>query len=217
MIVNFFYVDIGRSWWGEATRRLVQTAHDVMPGCTVRQLSDAKTAPVDGVSMMVQSQQPIEQSVLMMAKGYMWSVEALRATEPTLFVDADIEFQHDLRPLYAGDWDVGLIRRPQTGRGIAMPYLAAMAMSKPTPGAVAFWTEYQHVLTTLPPVLHPWWCDQLAFALVLGTLSSQGDAIQTDAFHVKLFDADVLAPHEANPDAYTVHYKGRHNEKKAAA
>ncbi len=79
-----------------------------------------------------------------------------------------------------------------------------------TPGAREFWQRYGSIAVNLPPEIHSWWCDQLAFALITGvdlTLPAT----------LKRYDADVClingkkfcpAADEATEEAWALHYKG---------
>ncbi len=216
MNVAFFYVDQGKPWWRDAVANLVETARATQPGCHITHMSDRKNGQFPGTDAALVSEEQIDHAQMMAAKGYMWSVMGQKTEQNLLLTDADVSFRRDMAPLFDGDWDVALLRRHGCGRAPAQPYLAAMALTKPTPGARRFWTEYNAVLCSLPKAWWAWWCDQIAFAALLGANRSHGDFIDCDGYRVRLFDADAIAPQHGDADCYAVHYKGRHEEKNAA-
>ena len=213
MDIAFFYVDHGREWWRGAVDRMIATARATQPGCRMVHLGDAHTKQWPGTDDALLADGRIGAERMMACKGFMWAQQAMKAERDTLLIDADVEFQRDMAPLFAGDWDVGLLWRETGSAAIAQPYLACMALTKPTEGARRFWQRYGDAVGNLPKAWHAWWVDQVAFSVVLGTAHKRGDAVVTPEFRVKLFDADVLAPKRG--DGYVVHHKGNKAEKMA--
>lgn len=213
--INFFYVNIGRPWWEQATVNLVQSARDCMTDCQVTQLTDNKTKKVLGVDHVYAVEKEIGQDIMMMSKGWFWSRVGQSAAKDTILCDADVTFKRDFAPLFAEDFDVGLMIR--RGRGVAMgqPFLAALALTRNTPGARAFWLRYMDTLQGIPRAYAAWWCDQIAFSAMLGNWWLDNGELRTPEFQVKLFDADEVIPTAEKPGCYAVHYKGRHDEKEA--
>ena len=216
MNIAFFYVEMGRPWWREAVTGLVQSARATQPECRLIHMSDKPTGAFPGIDHAMLAEQPIDHGQLMLSKGWMWATLAQDVDAPTVLTDADVTFRRDMSPLFAGDWDVALLRRFDDGRSAGQPYLAAMALTKPTPGARRFWAAYMAVLQSLPRAWSAWWCDQVAFSALLGAERARLDLIECDGYRVRLYDTDMIAPKIETPDCYAVHYKGRREEKNAA-
>lgn len=216
MNIAFFYVEMGRPWWREAVTGLVESARATQPGCRLTHMADKQTGQFPGTDSSMLSDEQIDPGKLMLAKGWMWATLAQSIEAPTLLTDADVTFRRDMSHLFYGEWDVALLRRFEGGRAAAQPYLAAMAFTKPTQGARRFWAEYLSVLQSLPRAWSAWWCDQIAFAALLGAERARLDLIECDGYRVRLYDTDMIAPKIETPDCYAVHYKGRREEKNAA-
>jgi hypothetical protein len=213
--IAFFYIEQGRPWWRDAIANLMATARSTQSWARITHLGDRKTGQIPGTDAALLSNEDIGFERLMMAKGFLWAAHAQQTDRNTILTDADVEFRRDMAPLFEGDWDVALLKRGDGPVRQAQPLLAAMALTKPTEGARRFWAEYQTVLSNFPRAWAAWWCDQMALSLVLGTTNLRGDVVACDGFRVALLDADVIAPAVAMPGAYTVHFKGLREEKKA--
>jgi hypothetical protein len=98
----------------------------------------------------------------------------------TIYSDPDIEFNREVE---FGDFDVGLLWRP---RYPAQPINTGIVLAEP--GHPDFWRNYGAIAVNLPKNLHSWWCDQLAYTVMLGTLHKPGDTIQAHDAKVNLFD-----------------------------
>lgn len=212
--VGFFYVDMGRPWWREAIGDLISTARETQPGCRITHYGDKPTGQIPGTDGSILATERIDAGVLMVSKAFMWATAGMRADRCTVLTDADVTFLRDMEPLFEGDWDVGLLWRAEGAASMAQPYLAAMALTKPTPGAREFWRIYRDVAGNLPRGWHAWWVDQVAFGIVLGTVHHRDGIIAAPGFKVKLFDADLLAPKVPTEKGYTVHLKGLRAEKR---
>lgn len=215
--VGFFYVDHGRPWWRTAIANMIASARETQPGCRIHHYGDAHTRAWPGSDDAILSETKIDANIMMLAKAFMWGQAGQKADRPLVLTDADVIFKRDMAPLFDGDWDVGLLWRDHGAVSLAQPYLAAMALTKPTEGARAFWKHYVDVAGNLPKAWHAWWIDQVALGLVLGTVHHAGGIIQAPGFRVKLFDADMLAPKYETPDCYSVHFKGLRAEKRELA
>lgn len=99
----------------------------------------------------------------------------------TIFADPDIEFNREVE--FDGSFDVGLLWRQ---RYPAQPINTGIVLAEP--GSKAFWGHYGAIVANLPPALRSWWCDQLGFNVLMGTLHKAGDTIQAYDARVKLFD-----------------------------
>lgn len=214
--IAYFYVEQGKPWWREATKALIRSARETQPGCEITHMSDKATGQQRGTDNGMIADEAIGNERLMMAKGWMWATHSQMVERNTVLCDADMEFRRSMAPLFNGDWDVGLLHRQEGGRAKGMPFLAAMALTKPTDGARRFWGEYLSVMQSLPKAWAAWWCDQVAFSILLGVTRVGEGTMKYDGYTVKLFDAELLAPHIPTPDCYAVHFKGRHTEKNAA-
>lgn len=214
--VAFFYINLGRKWWKHQINDMIASARETQPGCRVFHYGDADTGrwpTADGSQLATEK---IDVSIMMVAKAFMWGQAGMAAERPMVLTDADVLFKRDMEPLFEGDWDVGLLWRGSGQASLAQPFLAAMALTKPTPGARLFWQRYVDVAGNLPKAWHSWWVDQVALGIVLGTVHARDGFIQAPDFRVKLFPATLLAPSEEIEGAYAVHFKGLRAEKRAA-
>lgn len=123
----------------------------------------------------------------------------------TIYTDPDIEFHREVE--FDGSFDVGLLWRP---RKPDQPINTGIVLAEP--GCHKFWSHYGAVAANLPMPLRSWWCDQLAYNVLLGTLHKEGDTIQAYDARVKLFlMSDHCTPREKatteNPWAW--HDKGK--------
>lgn len=123
----------------------------------------------------------------------------------TIYCDPDIEFHREVE--FDGSFDVGLLWRP---RKPDQPINTGIVLAEP--GCQKFWTQYGAVVANLPQQLRAWWCDQLAYSVLLGTLHKPGDILQALDARVKLFNmTDHCTPREKattdNPWAW--HDKGK--------
>lgn len=216
MNIAFFYLDQGKPWWREAVANLIETARATQPRCHITHMSDRHNGQFPGTDAGLIAEEPIDHGQLMMAKGFMWAAMGQETQRNLVLTDADVAFRRDMAPLFDGDWDVGLLRRHEGAKAPGQPYLAAMALTKPTPGARRFWAEYRAVLCSLPRAWQAWWCDQISFAALLGANRSRADFIECEGYRVRLFDVDAIAPTHATATSYAVHYKGQREEKNAA-
>jgi len=99
----------------------------------------------------------------------------------TIYADPDIEFNREIP--FDGSFDVGLLWRP---RYPAQPINTGIVLAEP--GHQDFWRHYGAIAVNLPKPLHSWWCDQLAYTVMLGTLHIAGDTVKAHDARVKLFD-----------------------------
>ena len=129
----------------------------------------------------------------------------------TIYTDPDIEYHREVE---FGDFDVGLLWRP---RKPDQPINTGIVLAEP--GCKEFWGRYGAIAYNLPQAIHSWWCDQLAYNILLGTLHKAGETVQAYDARVKLFNmTDHCTPREKattdNPWAW--HDKGRRKWKEAA-
>ena len=98
----------------------------------------------------------------------------------TIFADPDIEFHREVE--FDGSFDVGLLWRP---RKPDQPINTGIVLAEP--GFNDFWTHYGAVAANLPLPLRAWWCDQLAYNVLLGTMHKSGDVFQAYDAQVRSF------------------------------
>lgn len=123
----------------------------------------------------------------------------------TIYADPDIEFHREVE--FDGSFDVGLLWRP---RKPDQPINTGIVLAEP--GCCNFWAHYGAIAANLPLPLRSWWCDQLAYNVLLGTMHKAGDTIKAHDARVKLFlMSDHCTPREKattdNPWAW--HDKGK--------
>lgn len=122
----------------------------------------------------------------------------------TIYTDPDIEFHREVE--FDGSFDVGLLWRP---RKPDQPINTGIVLAEP--GFKDFWSHYGAIVVNLPLPLRSWWCDQLSFNVMLGTMHKSGDTFQAHDARVKLFEmSQHCTPHDKattdNPWAW--HDKG---------
>lgn len=127
------------------------------------------------------------------------------AERRTVYTDPDIEFHRPVE--FDGSFDVGLLWRK---RKADQPVNTGIVLAEP--GCSEFWRTYGSVAANLPTALRSWWCDQLAYTVMLGIMHSAGDTVQAFDARVKLFEmTDHCTPREKattdNPWAW--HDKGK--------
>lgn len=130
----------------------------------------------------------------------------------TIYADPDIEFHRPVE--FDGSFDVGLLWRP---RKPDQPINTGIVLAEP--GSRMFWAHYGAVVENLPRPLRSWWCDQLGYNVLLGTLHKAGEIIQAHDARVKLFlMSEHCTPREKattdNPWAW--HDKGKRKWELAA-
>jgi hypothetical protein len=78
------------------------------------------------------------------------------------------------------------------------------------PGRPIFWKHYGAIAMNLPVEIHGWWCDQLAYSVLLGAAHRHGDRLLIDDARVLLMDyrRACAKPDHATSETWTVHYKG---------
>lgn len=124
-------------------------------------------------------------------------------TRRTVIVDVDIMFRQPV--VFDGSFDIGLTWRDNRPD---QPMNAGLILAEP--GQRVIWGHYAQVACNLPPMLHSWWVDQMAFCLLTGVCRRAGDLLEIDGARVRLMDSRHVSdvPERIAEDAWTVHYKG---------
>lgn len=197
-----FYADIGRPYL-PLIRNMVASAKAVMPDRRVILLTTTPTSELqalfDQTAIFDLQTTPkticIDKARCMQA----WQEQMDR---PCAFVDPDLEFRH---PFEMPDEDVGLLWRQR----LAQPVNAGMVFAKP--GCPTFWRKYVVTANMLPNALKSWWCDQMAFTVMLGSLHKAGDVIEAYDAKVRLIpERDACTPPEkAHEGTWAIHFKGQ--------
>lgn len=139
------------------------------------------------------------------------------STVPTAYVDPDIEFRKPIP--FSDEFEVGVLWRK---RKPDQPVNTGVVMAMP--GCPEFWARYGAIVANLPLKIRGWWCDQLAFSVLLGVLHEPGETIMAKDARVKLLDWTVnCCPEEKCPDEiargklWAVHMKGQRKWQSLAA
>lgn len=201
-----FYADLGRPY-GDLLENCASSAKRAMDCRTVllTPTPNAKLGSMfDKMVDLSSHVQTTESSVCYdrAASTVSWQ---LMTKNKAIYADPDIEFVRE--PEFDGSFDVGLLWRK---RKPDQPVNTGIVLAEP--GQHEFWRRYGAVVANLPPVLRSWWCDQLAFSVVLGIIHQSGDIVQAFDARVKLFSmTDHCTPREKattdNPWAW--HDKGK--------
>lgn len=199
-----FYSDLGRPYL-PLIQNMVRSAKAVMPGCRTVLLT-----PTPYPSLCNLFDLPVHLMIDSSLKTV--CMEKVRATltwqaqmdRPCVFIDPDVTFQNPVQfPVMT---DVGLLWRSTKP---AQPVNSGMVLA--TPGCADFWKKYGAIAANLPPQLHSWWCDQLAYSLMLGTMHHAGELVCAYGANVRLIlEDDACAPPERAKDTtWAIHLKGK--------
>lgn len=197
-----YYADLGRPYL-PLLKRMTESAKDVMPDARLVLLTptpkDELSALFDGMVSLPSKTNFANLCLERVRAMVSWM---LVAENPAIFVDPDLEFH---RPVEFGNYDVGLMWRPQRPD---QPINTGMILAEPHQNE--FWRHYGQVAVNLPPQVHWWWCDQLAFALLTGVMHQPEDEMRIDGARVRLLDGAKLCPasNKESKEAWAIHYKG---------
>lgn len=197
-----YYADIGRPYL-PLIERMTQSAKSVMPDCRLTLLTPT---PLKQLVRLFDTHVHLldieaEASSLCYSKARSIMTWQMQLKAPCVFVDPDIEFR---RPLQFPDADVGLLWRKSNANPINIGMIFAR------PGAPEFWNRYGAIAASLPRQLRSWWCDQLAFRAMLGSLHHAGDVVQAYDARVEFMPWEKVccAPEYATEETWSLHYKG---------
>lgn len=202
-----FYADLGRPYM-DAIETMTTSAKRTMPYARTVLMtptpSPALAAHFDKTIDLSPYMRTTEKTVCIDRARSTVSWQALTENR-TIYADPDIEFNREVE--FDHTFDVGLLWRP---RKPDQPINTGIVLAEP--GQKDFWMHYGAIAQNLPAPLHSWWCDQLAFNVMLGTMHAPNDIIQAYDARVKLFlMSDHCTPREKattkNPWAW--HDKGQ--------
>lgn len=209
MDIGYFYVGFGVPIYRKLAALSMQTCKRAMPQANVFHWTDRYTPPIKEADFMTRIDSDVGRDILITAKALTMARIGMDSSVNWALSDIDVVWQWDIEPLFEGDWDVGLMWRGNPG----MPINAGLVMSKPTPGARAFWEKFSLVISALPRLADGWWSEQLAFGVMVGGECRPGDTITSGGGRVKIFSCDEIFP--AVPETqvtpvpgYAVHFKG---------
>ena len=202
-----FYSDLGRPYF-DLMANMTASAKRAMPYARTVLLTPTPSkdlgALFDKMVDMSSDMQTTEKTVCFDRARSTVSWQAMTQNR-TIYADPDIEFHREVE--FDGSFDVGLLWRP---RKPDQPINTGIVLAEP--GCNLFWANYGAIAANLPNPLRSWWCDQLAYNVLLGTLHKAGDTVQAKDARVKLFlMSDHCTPREKattdNPWAW--HDKGK--------
>lgn len=202
-----YYADFGRPYRPLMERMAGSARQHVPGGRTVILTSTPKPWMADVFDAVAeyksQSYQSVTPQNLCQQRAEATMSWAVYAERDTLFVDPDVEFR--AAPRWP-DADVGLLWRRDRP---TMPVNTGVIMARA--GRPDFWQAYGRAVVNLPARIHGWWCDQIGFSLLTGTLHDPGEILAIKDATVALLDApaNCSTPKDAAPDAWAVHYKGK--------
>lgn len=198
-----FYADLGRPYL-PLIAEMTRSAKAVMPECRTVLLT-----PTPSAKLLRLFDLPVHLKIETTLKTICFDkVRAIltwqsQMDRPCVFIDPDVVFMRPVEfPIGA---DVGLMWRTTKA---AQPVNSGMVLA--TPGCPQFWKQYGQVAANLPDALRGWWCDQLAFSLMLGTEHRTGELIRSYDARVKLIPEDEACspPERALPHTWAHHLKG---------
>jgi len=198
-----YYADFGRPYL-PLIERMCASVREVMPDARLVLLTPT---PKDELSAPFDTTAPLDiettHANLCRERARAVCSWAMSAERPAVFVDPDVEF---VKAPDLGRYDVGLLWRTNKPD---QPVNTGLIVAQP--GQRDFWWRYGSVAVNLPKVVHYWWCDQLAFALLTGVCHQAGETLLIEGARVRLLDAasTCAPPDEATPEAWAHHYKGK--------
>ncbi len=198
-----FYTDLGRPYY-PLLKRMTESAGDICKGSRRILLSPNPNKAISALfdeTFTVPLEPTWNKLCLNKANSFMsWAQTAERRM---IFADPDLEFKRE--PEFTDDFDVAV-----SWRHTRPDQPVNMGMVLARPGTPKFWKQYGAIVSYLPSVIHPWWCDQLGFSIILGTDHNAWDCIKVYDARVKLIPmAQMCAPlDKASPDVWAIHYKG---------
>jgi hypothetical protein len=206
MDVVCYYADFGRPY-AALLQRMATSAKRVMPGCRTVLLTP--TPGCDGSQYFDEQRptDPVERmgDVALLSKArcranLRW---LLNTDRMTICCDPDIEFISQPHIL-DHNADIGVLWRAKPDQRVNA------ALWWTWPHQAAFWTQYGRIVESMPPELHAWWSDQMAFTLLLGSYHEAGDIVQCGDTRMRLMDGDDVALPESRTDrTWAIHYKGQ--------
>lgn len=200
-----FYADLGNYHYLPLIRRMCQSAKSVLPECKTVLLTTSDDHELHGYfDSFIMLDIEIAADNLCASRARTTTSWQLQSNGLTYFVDPDIVFRK--APEIDPDADVMLSwgrKRP------AQPVNSGLVIAKP--GHLDFWKRYAAAAINLPKPLNAWWCDQLAYNLLVGAVHQPGDVIRCLDANVKLIDSRIMCatPEEGTDESWTLHYKGQ--------
>jgi hypothetical protein len=201
-----YYADLGRPYQ-PLMERMCASAHAVMD-CRTVIMTPTPRDWMGGVFDTVVPHQSLSYKVVNRDNLCQQRAEAMMSwgalcNRETIFVDPDLEFRAAPR---WGDWDIGLLWRKEK---MAMPVNTGAILCRP--GFPKFWERYGNTAVNLPARIHGWWCDQIGFSVMLGSLHEPGAVIDCLGARVALLNAadNCHVPKAATSEAWAIHLKGK--------
>ncbi len=194
-----FYVDYGRPY-APLFERMTESVRNVIPDAKLILITGGAPQEIMDRFDKCYHIGPVDSKILCHEKARAIVSWAVKADEPTIFVDPDIEFRAE--PEW--DCDIGLMWRENKPD---QPINAGYILAKP--GQEKFWRHYGKILVNLPDAIKYWWCDQIAFALLTGVCHRPEERLKIHGSTVRLIDAEKFCPNDDKEGAWAIHYKGR--------
>jgi hypothetical protein len=202
MNIVCFYTEIGRPYL-PFIQRMTESAKRVMPESKTILLTPTPSKELNACfDEVLQLKIDSSWKTICFDKSRAILTWQLQSKEPTVYLDPDIEFRF---PLEFPEEDVGLL---WCKTKLAYPINSGMIFARP--GSHDFWQKYANIVASLPSALHSWWADQLAFAVMLGSLHQDNEVISAHGASIKLLPVEswCAAPERANLECPALHYKG---------
>jgi len=198
-----YYADLGRPYQ-PLIERMCASARQNLPGARLLMLTPTPRAFMYPLfDMVLPLPQPADDTNLCLERARSSCSWGLVTERPFLLADPDIVF---LRPPRIEDGaDIQLLCRPGKPD---QPINSGVVYSKP--GQADFWKRYGNIAINLPWRTHGWFCDQLAYNLMVGVYHVAGDTVQLGPSCVKLVNAydHCERPERVTERAWAHHLKG---------
>src|SRR5262252_3831195 len=199
-----FYAHLGRPY-GELMARMTASAKSMFPCRTVLLTPTPSADLTRFFDETVELSHPANPQTVCLEKVRAIVSWAVIAERPTLFADPDLVFTGT--PPLDNSFDVGLLWRKTKPD---QPINTGAILVNPGPKLRDFWLHYGRIASNMPAVLHPWFCDQMAFALMTGDIHQPDERLTIDGARVWLMNATdhCYKPGTVSSKAWALHMKG---------
>lgn len=202
IVIFFSDVDGSQELYLPLIRKSLDSARDVMPQSRRVLLTTTPSAELrKGFDVAISIDEPTTRENLCLHKAQAIITWQAQMDRPCVFIDPDVILRF---PVPMIEEDVGLLWRKSS----AQPVNAGLLMAKP--GCPEFWRKYGVTCSLLPKALHAWWCDQLAFSVMIGAIREAGEVVQAHDAKVRLIPWEMACapPEKAHEDVWAWHFKG---------
>lgn len=218
--VCFSLIDVddspNKAWYQAAASLMAISAkrafrnHD----CRIIQLTDAESQICPDATTRYVYSQKCPPDELAQYRGILTAEWALQADRPAILCDVDLLWNNDgLVRCFETDPkpDIVFTQRPNAFQ----PFNGGLILTQPH--QTDFWAKYRKMMDELPVDIRPWWGDQIALGMMMGTPESERGGRRFGST-VAYLPHDLISPaHKSQPtsvsSAPSIHFKGGKRKK----